>query len=91
MVILKLVIVPSFLTNDTVSPDFTTPLVIRPIPNLPIYSSYPKLEICNCKLSFSLPSKGLHCFIIVSSIIYLMYGPADTSKKPLINKKKRHV
>ena len=57
---------PSFLTKVTVSPFLIFPLVIRPTPSLPIYSSYPKLDICNCKLSFSDPAKGLHCLRIVS-------------------------
>lgn len=36
-----------------------------------------------------MPLYIIQIIIVISSIIYLIYGPADTEKKPLINKKKR--
>lgn len=33
----------------------------------------------------------IHAFIVLSSISFLLFGPADTPRKPLINKKKRLI
>lgn len=41
--------------------------------------------------NFIIPSIAIQITIIISTIVFLIFAPADTVKKPLINKKKRLI